>query len=612
MIVLIQREVDRLSGQRFGSKTMFDGETSRSTTVKFFIGVGALTFILRIFYAGNLYQDDGLWFSAAEEMLRGKVLYRDLFFDKPPGLPLVYAGLFRIFGAHIITVRLFTICYSVAVSGILYLIGSRLYDKRTGRFAAVMFAVFSTTYISGDMQSLNTDFLMTPFYAAAAYMLLRSVAGLVAANSARPRSFRMAIAGGALTGMAFQINAKGIYDLIFLAVLLLAGFVWKTQGVRSGHYKTFHAINYIGSALKMCALTLAGFILASLPFFIYISATHSLSRYRLYVWDLSVSYAGYYPISRAGEIFLRYGTDYLLLNNTLLITLVVVAVITIHRARRYSRKPGLQPVNGYGDSAYDTFTSDAALLIWFAVSFMGVATGGRFFAHYYFQVLPSLCWIGARGLVVIHTGLRNRPLRVAVTSLLIAGFIYTLVRSHSETPGLAVDWVSGRPSVLNREARIIAAIVRDLPDPAGTVDNAGAEGLRGGGPRTRAADGSSDYLFIWGNLPEVYYWSGLIPASGYLAAPPLTGLAADLQYRKEEYRALLGPSVTAAARAELARELAQTKPKYVVDELGLRDPELSIEKYAELQEFMRGYEKYHHDSGSEIPIYIKRDLSKNR
>src|SRR6185295_18228396 len=104
----------------------------------------AITFLLRIWFAGNLYQDDGLWFTAAEEILRGKVLYREIFFDKPPILPLVYAALFKLFGAHLLTIRLFTIGYSILISSLLYPFGLRLYDRRSGLVAGLMFAIFST------------------------------------------------------------------------------------------------------------------------------------------------------------------------------------------------------------------------------------------------------------------------------------------------------------------------------------------------------------------------------------------------------------------------------------------------------------------------------------
>jgi len=138
-----------------------------------FAAIVLVTFLLRIFYSSHLYQDDGLWFTAAEEMTRGKALYRDIYFDKPPGIALVYAALFKLFGAHILTIRLFTILYCVIVSAALYGVGKRLYGERVGLTAAMTFAIFSTIYATGHVQGLNTDFLMVLPYTAAMYWLLR-------------------------------------------------------------------------------------------------------------------------------------------------------------------------------------------------------------------------------------------------------------------------------------------------------------------------------------------------------------------------------------------------------------------------------------------------------
>jgi len=222
----------------------------------YFAAIIAITFLLRIWYAGNLYQDDGLWFTAAEEILRGKALYGEVFFDKPPVLPFVYAALFKLFGAHILTIRLFTICYSILISSLLSLFGSRLYDRRTGHVAGLMFAVFSTTYISGDMQSLNTEFLMAPFYIAGAFLLIRSCAQ-------HQRPGLLAFAGGVLAGIAFQINPKGASDLIFFAVLLIFG--------RSWHHAPL--LNYVRRAMRLFALAVAGLVAASLPFVVWLFAT---------------------------------------------------------------------------------------------------------------------------------------------------------------------------------------------------------------------------------------------------------------------------------------------------------------------------------------------------
>lgn len=78
----------------------------------FFIGVATLSLLLRIFYSGHLLQDDGLWFTAAEELLRGKAPYSEIYSEKRP-LFLLHTRLCpKVFGAHITTIRLFTVFYS--------------------------------------------------------------------------------------------------------------------------------------------------------------------------------------------------------------------------------------------------------------------------------------------------------------------------------------------------------------------------------------------------------------------------------------------------------------------------------------------------------------------
>jgi len=202
----------------------------RHTTLKVFALLALLTFLLRIFYATHLYEDDGLWFTAAQEVLRGQVLYREIYFDKPPAIVLVYAALFKAFGAHLLTVRLFTILYSLAVSAALYRFGKWLYDARTGLIAAAMFTLFSTTYQTGHFQGLNTDFLMTLPYAAGAFLLLRSRARVFHQPIARTTSRWLALLGGALVGIASQINPKAIFDLVFFALFLILARRWQKGG----------------------------------------------------------------------------------------------------------------------------------------------------------------------------------------------------------------------------------------------------------------------------------------------------------------------------------------------------------------------------------------------
>ncbi|HXG67196.1 MAG TPA: glycosyltransferase family 39 protein, partial [Blastocatellia bacterium] len=335
-------------------------EVSRASALKFFAALTAVTFLLRIFYAGHLYEDDGLWFTAAEEILRGKALYREIYFDKPPAIALLYAGLFRVFGAHILTIRLFTICYSVAISFALYLFGAWLYDRRAGLLAAALFALFSTTYTTGHMQGLNTDFLMALPYTLGAYLLVRS-----------RENVWLALAGGACVGVAFQTNPKAIFGLIFFVLLLL---LMRLFIGRSGKQGNREARTYKSSALPL-ALAGAGFLIGVLPFAIYIAANQALSDYWLQVWEWGARYADYNSWQKSFVIGITISASYFSLNNTLLIALIYVAWITARRVRSLFRKQG-----AVADER--AFTSDITLLLWFAVSYAAMAVGGRFYSHY--------------------------------------------------------------------------------------------------------------------------------------------------------------------------------------------------------------------------------------
>ncbi|MEW6206810.1 MAG: glycosyltransferase family 39 protein [Acidobacteriota bacterium] len=599
---------------------------SRKTVICFFLALLSISFLLRIFYSGNLYEDDGLWFTAAEEILRGKALYGEIYFDKPPALPLIYAALFKLFGAHIIVIRLFTVLYAVAIGAALYRFGSLLYDRRMGLIAAACFVIFSTTYTTGHMQGLNTDFLMALPYAAAAFLFVRSRAETIAS-----RSRWLALSGGALAGIASQINPKAIFALIFFVALLIAArFFQKNEateygsvGVREcgsmgaseyGNDKTssftptlphphtptpLHL--FTSSPLHLFTLAIVGFIMASLPFLIYIAASGSLSDYWTDVWVWGSRYAGYFSLTSMLVTALSQTAGYFALNSTLLVALVVVTFRVIRRRKTSETEQA----------------SDVMMLLWLAVSYAGLCVGGRFYGHYFFQILPPLCLIAARGLRIIREALRSddialRVRRSAIAFLMI-GFVFTLARFHIRTVELALDWIRGKKSQttvdwyhekLSREERMIAALVRRLPDGAGDR----AEEIRAGGPREKGINGPEDYLFVWGYRPEVYYWSGLIPASRFLSTQSLTGIPADVHYFHDKIAPILDDEAMAHARKRLLDDLEQTQPKYLIDELGVFNRRLAMKSFPEFQEFLSRYKRLRRVE--RFIVYIRKDMRK--
>jgi hypothetical protein len=194
-----------------------------------------------------------------------------------------------------------------------------------------------------------------------------------------------------------------------------------------------------------------------------------------------------------------------------------------------------------------------------------------------------------------------------------------MVRFHTRTITLASDFFSGVKSEstydwyheqLNREELLASAAVRDIRDKESVITRDDVESLREDSPRNRSISGQADYLFVWGYRPELYYWTGLIPASRYLSTQMLTGVPADVHYYKDEARSIIDEQTTAAARAELVRELEAIKPKYIVDEVGMFNNELAMVRYAELREFMKAYKRL--DRVERFRIYRRKDMSKKK
>jgi hypothetical protein len=187
--------------------------------------------------------------------------------------------------------------------------------------------------------------------------------------------------------------------------------------------------------------------------------------------------------------------------------------------------------------------------IWLGLSAIGVAAGLRFFPRYYFQILPVVVLLAARGLATAPV----RSWRVCVPALLL---LLPLVR-FAPTYFAAARGGEWRDTAMDRDSRAVAAMVQGA-----------------------AHDG--DTLFVWGYRPEIYVYSHLPAASRYLDSQPLTGVPAD---RHLTQSAAVETEGVRARRGELAR----TRPEFVVDGLGVYNPRLAIGAFEDLRAWMANY-----------------------
>jgi hypothetical protein len=186
---------------------------------------------------------------------------------------------------------------------------------------------------------------------------------------------------------------------------------------------------------------------------------------------------------------------------------------------------------------------------WLAVALVGVAMGMRFFPRYYFQLLPVVVLMAARGFTLMAG--RRRELVALLLLIPLTRFAPSYYAAATDS-----TW---RDILMDNASRAAAAFVRERARPG-------------------------DTLFVWGYRPEIFPYSGLPAATIYLDSQPLTGVPADRHLTMSEPVETAGP-----ARRRI--ELTKSRPAWVLDGLGLYNPRLAIGAYPELREWLAGYDE---------------------
>lgn len=141
--------------------------------------------------------------AAAIQMLDGRALYRDIWFDKPPLFPAVYL----LWDARIgIPLRIAGALFAFACCLLLFALAARLWGPSEGAAAALLLAFFLTFDTPSAVIALAPDLLMIAPHIAAVYFAVRG----------------QPLLAGLTAGIAVLLNAKGVF---VVAVCLL--WTWR-------------------------------------------------------------------------------------------------------------------------------------------------------------------------------------------------------------------------------------------------------------------------------------------------------------------------------------------------------------------------------------------------
>jgi hypothetical protein len=190
------------------------------------------------------------------------------------------------------------------------------------------------------------------------------------------------------------------------------------------------------------------------------------------------------------------------------------------------------------------------MAIWLLLSLVAVAAGWRFFPRYYFQLLPVMALMAARGYTLLG---RWR----AIVWLLL---LIPLIRFGPRYVTLANDLAH------HREAQWSDLAMNQ--DSHAAADRIGHDGA----------------LFVWGYRPDIFAYTRMRAGTPFLDSQPLTGVLADRHLTDSE---VIAPQLAAENR----RELLGTAPDWIVDGLGPFNPKLAITNYPDLRDWLASYKE---------------------
>jgi 4-amino-4-deoxy-L-arabinose transferase-like glycosyltransferase len=292
--------------------------------------------------------DESYYSAGAVELLSGGVFFRDVVDHKPPGIYWLYALIYRLAGAFNITAVHVALVVVVALTA--YFVGraaQEFFGTRAARWAAMLYVASSVVGPPNDFQAANSELFVNLPLVIAFWLAARGwVRGRISPTSA----FGMGLA----LGLAVLIRPQAAWTALPVVVVF----------VRRGANLKALASAALGGAVPL--LSCLGWMWHSE---VLLEARSSFA------------YAAYYSNCLPLEVKLANGVLKTLLFVAIDVGLLLPIATLLMRWRQRD----------------DVWKRGAGCLLgtWLLGNCLAVAMGGRFYPHYYIQLLPPLVVMAA-------------------------------------------------------------------------------------------------------------------------------------------------------------------------------------------------------------------------
>jgi 4-amino-4-deoxy-L-arabinose transferase-like glycosyltransferase len=431
-------------------------------------------------------RDEGEYAYFGQLLLHGIPPYATAYHAKLPGVYAAYAAVLATFGHTIAGIHLGLLVVNAATGVLVFVVAARLFTRAAALAAATVFVVLSLSPRLQGLAAYAEHFVLLPAMAGA-LVLLRAV------EAGRLRGF---LAGGVLVGLAFIVKQSGGAFVLFAALYaLLAPGPGRGLDDRRRRWARAGAV-VAGALIPFAAVCLA------------VGAAGLFERF----WFWTVTYTSYYASTTPPIVGL------------LLLTLAVRSILS-------SAGLILVPVLlGIAALVWDPASrSGRRFVLLLAVCALAGASAGLYFRNQYFLLLtPAGALLAGLGADAAARRAVGAPAlrRALCAGLVIVPLGYLLWAERTvlfQTP----------PAEL---ARVLAPPRNPLPESVEI------------GRWVRARSGPADRIAVIGSEPQIYFYTGLRAATGYIYMYPLME---DQPYAAEMQRRMIG-------------EIEAARPRFVV------------------------------------------------
>jgi len=433
----------------------------RSFDFWFLISISVVFFVLRLpsLFEPDWYGDEGIYQVLGIGIKAGRLLYRDIFDNKPPFLYLLY----NLVSSDQFMIRLISLIFGLLSVWVFFLLAKKLFENAKASYISTsIFAVlFGLPLIEGNIA--NAENFMLFLNILAGFLIFKSLDATFINHK-----IRILIFAGVLLSFSFLFKIVAVFD--FAAFFVFLFFVNYSKSLLD-----IFKIKTLIKEIQNLSPLIIGFLIPTVFVILYFILNHAFSNFLTATLFSNVGYVG-------------YGNKLIIPQGFLILKLILLGGFCAFVF--FKRKV-------FGNSF--TFVS-----LWLAFSIFNAYFSQRPYTHYVLVLLPAFCLM--IGLFILNKNFSKLSGVLTITTFIAVLLSFNFyLKTIFYYPNF-VSFLMNTQNINSYRKFFDQNTPRDYEITS--YINLYAK--------------TKDNIFIWGNNAQVYYLTNKLPPGKYAVAYHIT------------------------------------------------------------------------------------------